>query len=240
MDFKLEVSMAEAYSLFYWDVPFRGIFPQLFLEDAGVRYEFHDASEIYPEKGLKIHNPGMAPPYLYEFKHERYLAQMPAILMHLAREYDYLPKRIETLDLALKTIMDCHDVLLEITNCYGQKMWDQKSWKEFRKNRLAKWMKIFEQTGLSHGLKNANGYLLGSTVSVADIATTALFGTMTFSFPELKNDLEEHAPHVARLTERMEARPLIRPFLEKQREKFGTVYCGGEIEKSIREMLSSG
>lgn len=150
------------YKLYYWDVSFRGIFPQLFLEEVGSKYEWHDASEIYPEKSLKIHNSGMAPPYLYDVKNKRYLAQMPAILMHLAREYDYLPGRTETYDLALKTILDCHDVLMEFTNCYGQQMWNQKDWKDFRSDRLARWMKIFEQTGLGHGLKGENGYLLGS------------------------------------------------------------------------------
>lgn len=226
------------YNLYYWDVPFRGIFPQLLLEEVGANYEWHDASEIYPKKSLKIHNPGMAPPYLYDKKSDRYLSQMPAILMHLAREYDYLPKRTEGLDLTLKTICDCHDVLLEITNSYGAKMWKEEDWKEFRNERLPKWMKIFEEIGLSHGLKKENGYLLGSTISVADIAITALFGTMIHSFPELKKDLDKHAPHISNLCERVEARPALKEFLDKQRAQFGQVYCGGEIEKSLRKMLS--
>lgn len=226
------------YALYYWDVPFRGIFPQLFLEEVGVKYEWHDASEIYPEKSLNINDPGMAPPYLYEVKTKRYLAQMPAILMHLAREYGYLPKRTATLDLALKTILDCHDVLLEITNSYGQKMWDKKSWNEFREERLARWMMIFEKTGVAHGLKINHGFYLGSSITVADIAVTALFGTMIYSFPELSVDLEKHAPNIASLCERIEARPSIRTFLEKQRQEYGRIYCGGEIEKSLRKMLS--
>ena len=64
------------YNLYYWDVPFRGVFPQLFLEEVGSKYKWHDASEIYPKKSLKIHNPGMAPPYLYDVKNERYLAKL--------------------------------------------------------------------------------------------------------------------------------------------------------------------
>ncbi len=226
------------YNLYYWDVPFRGIFPQLLLEEVGAKYEWHDASEIYPKKSLKIHNPGMAPPYLYDKKADRYLSQMPAILMHLAREYDYLPKRTENLDLTLKTICDCHDVLLEITNSYGANMWKEEEWKEFRNERLPKWMKIFEEIGLSHGLKNKEGFMLGSTISVADIAVTALFGTMIHSFPELKKDLKKHAPHISNLCERIEARPALKDFLDKQRAQFGQVYCGGEIEKSLRKMLA--
>ena len=226
------------YILYYWDVPFRGIFPQLFLEEINADYQRLDASEIYPEKSLKIHHPAMAPPYLFDAKSQKYLAQMPAILMHLAREHDYLPKRTQTLDLALKTILDCNDVLMEITNFFGQKMWNAKDWQEFRTHRLARWMKIFELTGLDHGLKAEKGFLLGSKISVADIATTALFGTLIHSFPPLKSDLKDFAPHVARLCERIEARPAVAEFLAKQREKFGQTYCGGEIEKSLRKMIS--
>lgn len=229
------------YKLYYWDVPFRGIFPQMFLEEVEASYEFHDASEIYPDKSLKIHNPGMAPPYLFDVKNEKYLTQMPAIMVHLAREYDdYLPKRTETFDLALKTIMDCHDVLLEITNSYGKEMWKPKSWREFRRERLVRWMEIFELTGRAHGLKhNGEGFLLGTSISVADIATTALFGTMIYSFPELEDDLRKFAPRILELCQRIEARPMIRPFLRKERREKGNVYCGGEIEKSIRKMLKT-
>lgn len=225
------------YELYYWDVPFRGVFPQLFLEETGAKYLFRDALEIYPAKSLKIHNPGMAPPYLYEVEKERYLAQMPAIMMHLAREHDYLPKRTESLDLALKSILDCLDILTEITRFYGQQLWTPKAWQEFRTDRLSKWMQIFELTGHSHGLKEDKGFLLGSTISVADIATTALFGTMIHSFPTLRADLKKHAPYVLGLCERIEARPPLKSFLEQQREKYGRSYCGGEIEKSLREMM---
>lgn len=221
------------YKLYYWDVPFRGIFPQMFLEEVGASYEFHDASEIYPDKSLKIHNPGMAPPYLYDARERRYLAQMPTIMMHLGREYGYLPKRAESLDLALKSILDAHDVLLEITNSYGKEMWKPKSWKEFREERLPKWMKIFEATGRGHE------FLLGSKISIADITTTALFGTMIYSFPELEGDLRKYAPRVLELVQRVENRPLIKAFLQKERKENGNVYCGGEIEKSIRKMLNS-
>ena len=225
------------YKLYYWDLPFRGNFIQLFLEEVGAKYERHDATDIYPDRSLKIKNPGMAPPYLYECKSKTYFAQMPAILMHLGREYDYLPKRAETHTLALKTILDSNDVLMEITNFNGMAMWEKSSWDEFRYTRLPDWMQIFEITGLAHGLKASEGFLLGSTLSVADIATSALFGTLVHSFPELEGDLQEHAPHVASLCQRVEARPNIRRFLAKQRQENGNGYCGGQIERSLRRMI---
>lgn len=227
------------YKLYYWDLPFRGIFIQLLLEEVGARYERHDATEIYPERSLKIKNPGIAPPYLYECKSKTYFAQMPAILMHLGREYDTLPKRAEAHTLALKTILDCNDVLMEITNSNGMAMWTRRSWDEFRYGRLPDWMRVFEKTGLDHGLKGGKGYLLGATLSVADIATAALFGTMVYSFPELEGDLQENAPHIAKLCQRVEARPAIQRFLTKQRQAWERGYCGGQIEASLRKMIGS-
>jgi glutathione S-transferase len=116
-------------------------------------------------------------------------------------------------------------------------MWNKKKWNEFRSNRLPRWMKIFEKTGLEHGLKGDKGFLLGSTISVADIATTALFGTLVYCFFELANDLHKNAPHITTLCQRIEARPSIQPFLERQREEYGKAYCGGQIERSLREMI---
>lgn len=225
------------YKLYYWDLPFRGNFIQLFLEEVGARYARRDATEIYPERSLNLKNPGMAPPYLYECKSRTYFAQMPAILMHLGREYDYLPKRAEAHTLALKTILDCNDLLMEITNFNGILMWEKSAWEAFRYSRLAEWMKLFENTGLKHGLKGGRGFLLGSTISVADIATAALFGTLVYSFPELESDLQENAPHIAMLCQRVETRQAIRKFLEKQREENGRGYCGGQIERSLRSMI---
>ncbi|MCW8126716.1 glutathione S-transferase family protein [Microbulbifer halophilus] len=229
------------YKLYYWDLPFRGNFIQLFLEEVEAGYQHCDAGDIYPQKSLKIKNPGMASPYLYECKSKTYFAQMPACLMHLGREYDYLPKRSETHTLALKTILDCNDVLVEITNYNGSTMWTKNEWELFRYSRLSDWMKIFEKTGRDHGLKggsgNGSGFLLGSRLSVADIATAALFGTMVYSFPALEEDLREHAPRVAGLCWRVESRPNIKPFLQAQREENGRGYCGGQIEESLREIV---
>ncbi|MFV8781173.1 glutathione S-transferase family protein [Microbulbifer sp. SA54] len=227
------------YKLYYWDLPFRGVFIQLLLEDVNAAYTKHDATEIYPERSLKIANPGMASPYLYDYQLKKYFSQMPAIMMHVARRYGYLPKRDETHTLALKTILDCNDVLLEITNFHGLAMWDRKSWETFRYSRLSDWMRVFEKTGLDHGLEKDEGFLLGSTVSVADIATSALFGTMMYAFPALEADLEEHAPAVLALVRRIEGRPAIRHFLEQQRSVWERSYCGGQIERSLRKMLAS-
>lgn len=225
------------YELYYWGLPFRGNFIQLFLEEVRADYRKLDASEVYPDKNLNIQYPGMAPPYLYDCRAQVWFAQMPAILMHLAKAYHFLPDEPEQHTLALKVILDCNDILMEITNYNGTVMWDQDSWAEFRTHRLADWMAIFEKTGQAHLLKPNAGYLLGSRLTVADIATAALFGTLVHSFPELAADLEHNAPRVAGLCQRVEDRPSIRPFLEDQRKELGKAYCGGQIERSLRDVI---
>jgi glutathione S-transferase len=208
------------------------------LAEVNAKYTRHDATEIYPKKSLNISSPGMAPPYLYDCKSKHYIAQMPAILMYLGKKHDYLPKRSKTLTLALKTILDCNDILYEVTRFHGTIMWDKKSWLEFRSSRLPNWMQIFEKTGLEHGLKDEKRFFLGKTLSVADIAITALFGTLVHCFPELADDLSLHAPHIAKLTQRVEARPRIQAFLAQQCKIYGNTYCGGQIEQSLRKMIT--
>lgn len=226
-----------AYTLYYWDAPFRGNFVRLTLVEADVDFEEADPTKIYPEKRLDIGFPAMAPPYLYDRKKKKHLSQMPAIVMYLAGKHDLLPKEEFLKNLAAKLIMDCNDVLMEITNFNGLKMWTPNTWSEFRNERLPTWMKIFEKTGRSLGLKKNSGYMLGSKLSAVDLAMAALFGTMKFCLPELADDLNQHAPAVANLCDRVEKRKRIGPYLKSQRDEYGDVYCGGQIEKSIRKML---
>ena len=225
------------YELYYWDLPFRGNFIQLLLEDARANYRKADAAEVYPERNLQLHYPGMAPPFLYDRRLDAWYAQMPAILLHLGGALGYLPNRPEQQTLALKVVLDCNDVLMELTNHNGMVMWDQERWDAFRAHRLADWMTVFENTGEDRALTTSDGYLLGTEISIADIATTALFGTLLHSFPTLRQDLEKHAPRVAQLCQRIESRPSIRSFLENQRRDTGKRYCGGQIERSLRTVI---
>nr|WP_010133674.1 glutathione S-transferase family protein [Microbulbifer agarilyticus] len=225
------------YRVYYWDIPFRGVFVELLLHEVGASYQRRDASEIYPDKNLQIDCPGMAPPYLYDYGIQKTIAQLPAILMHLARKYDYLPGSAEGQALALKVILDCGDVLMEVTRFYGLQMWDKAAWQTFREERLSRWMQLFEKTGSDYGLRQDRGFLLGASISVADIAVAALFGTLTHCFPTLAKDLNRHAPFVAALVQRVEQRPVLAAFLAQQRRKYGRDYCGGEIGRSLQKVL---
>jgi glutathione S-transferase len=99
-------------------------------------------------------------------------------------------------------------------------------------------LEIFEQTGRNFGLGSKSGYMLGGeALSVADIVTYALWGTMIRCLPDLSVDCREYSPNVFALCQRIENRPKIQKFVEGQMQRYGNLYCGGQIEKSIRQML---
>ena len=226
------------YQLFYWNVPFRGNFPLILMSEAGLKFEVVDASKIYPDSSLSIICPGVAPPYLLDCKENKYLNQMPAIMMHLASRHNLLPKNSPDVWLALKLILDCNDILYEITRYHGMEMWTSQKWKEFRTYRLSKWLNQFETIGYER-LDKTSGFFFDGKISVADLSVTALLGALKWSFPALTTDMKASCPNVLSLVERVEKREGIKQFLKKQRKELGKEYCSGQIEDSIRSMLSS-
>lgn len=234
--------MTIPYKLFYWPLPFRGCFIQLLLEHAGVKYDLASVDETAELKNLSVPDqpvPAMAPPYLEDRTSGEHLSQMPAIMMYLAGRLDYLPPDPYRQTLVLKILLDCNDVLSDLTNANGSNMWEQENWRLFRTERLLRWMQIFEQTGVRYGLGDDSGYLLGGDrVACADIAATALFGTMMRCLEPLAQDITNTAPRVAALVARIESQPPVRDFISRQQTEFGDLYCGGQIERSIREMLA--
>ncbi|MGI9317113.1 MAG: glutathione S-transferase family protein [bacterium] len=183
--------------------------------------------------------PVMAPPFLINMQTDECLAQMPAIVMYLADKHDYLPEDAYRKSLVLKVLLDSNDLLSDLTNANGSKMWEHEQWGIFRSERLVRWMQMFEQTGIQFGLESDSGFLLGgSRATCADIAVTALFGTMTRCLKPLSQDLAANAPRIAALVARMESHSVIQRFFVDQEAVYENLYCGGQIEKSIRKMLA--
>ncbi|NDU99568.1 glutathione S-transferase family protein [Pseudoroseicyclus tamaricis] len=221
-----------AYTLYYWPLPFRGIFIELLLAEAGQPFEKKSPSSIYPDHRFDRPLPGMAPPYLVE-KGGLQIAQMPAIATHLAERHGLMPSGAEARAAATKAILDANDVLEEISQNGGVQMWEEESWGEFRAERLATWMRIFEETYQHHG----GPFMLGEEITLADIAALGLWAPMIHALPPLEEDLKRHAPQVSALLGRLAQRPGLEAFLTAQRARDGQGYCGGEIEASLREVL---
>jgi len=222
------------FRLRYWPLPFRGCFISylfayrdvpLLKEDS---FEKNAALKDRPPTEQDI--PYMGPPVLCDLESGRALSQMPAIVLYVARDLDLMPQDPFDAALSLKILMDCNDVLMEICRCNGATLWTRDEWKPFRSQRLPRWMQIFEAS-------LQRGFIGNETASFADIGVYALFGNMTRCLPQLEADLLEHAPGIHRLCQAIGAQPSLAKHIADEEEKYGKLYCGGQIEQSIRKML---
>ena len=118
-------------------------------------------------------------------------------------------------------------------------MWTEPRWREFVP-RLRKWMSFWEETGRRHGLKPDAGFLLGGEQpGIADVVTATLWSTMGSRFPAIEVILADAAPMTAALTRRVAALPPQAKLAALARETYGDAYCGGRIEKSLRQVLGA-
>lgn len=226
------------YKLIYWPLPFRGSFVLSLLEYRQCRYELSPVEEVLHYKSAAIDQQsiaGMAPPLLIDYQTGRSINQMPAIVFYLAAKLDLMPENAFDQALMLKIVLDANDVLSDLTNANGTKMWQYEQWQGFRKQRLRRWLDIFSQNLASSKVQDE--YVFGHQISAADLAIFALFGTIMRCFPTLQEDIATHAPRIAALCQRILEIPSIKAWQQAQQVAMGDLYCGGQIEASIREML---
>jgi glutathione S-transferase len=222
------------FQLYYWPLPFRGCFVSyLFAYRDVPLLEVADYDTIIEMKGLDPSEqaiPFMGPPVLRDVETGRTLSQMPAIVLYVSQELDLMPNVPFDLAMSMKILMDCNDVLMEICRYNGTSMWEHDQWKEFRSERLPRWLAIFEES-----LKR--GFIGKSNVTFADIGVYALFGNMTRCLPDLEPDLLENAPGIHALCQTIGSQSSLGAHVLCQEQAYGNLYCGGQIEKSIRKML---
>jgi glutathione S-transferase len=228
------------YTLYYWSIPFRGQFVRAVLAHGGRTWDEAGDEAISrlmegPVKKMPV--PFMGPPLLIDNRSGFALAEMPAIVLYLGETLELMPSAPELRALALKIVCDANDVIDEMTLQGGMQMWTEKRWEEFVP-RLRKWMSFWEDTGRRTGLKTDSGLLLGGDVpGIADIVTATLWGTMTERFGKLRTLFRRTAPMTAALTERVSALPPLAALAAKARADYGDAWCGGRIEKSLRNVL---
>lgn len=229
------------YVLYYWPMPFRGQFVRAVLAHLGEAWEEPDAdavSELMSASPASQPVPFKGPPLLVDRETGESMAQMPAILFWLGRRHGLLPDGAAAAAAALKVTMDCNDVIDEMTRQGGLVMWDEESWAEYRRDRLPRWLALFEATGRDHGMSADSGSFLGTkALSIADLAVAVCWGTMVDRLPPLRAVLENTAPALAGLVRRVEALPDQTALIARTKERFGTSWCGGQIEASLRGVL---
>jgi glutathione S-transferase len=221
-------------------VPFRGQFVRAVLAYAGTAWtEGGDAatSKLMNRPVEEMPVAFMGPPVLIDKKADFALAEMPAIVLYLGETLNLMPATAALRALTMKIVNDANDVIDEITLDGGREMWTQKRWQEFVP-RLKKWMSIWEETGRRHGLSGDSGFLLGGEAPrIADIVTTILWTTMADRFTRIEVILEEAAPMTLALVRRVSSLPQLAKLAAKAQEDYGDVYCGGQIEASLRKAL---
>jgi glutathione S-transferase len=222
------------YQLYYWPIPFRGCFVSYLFAYRDVPLlegaSYEEISDLKNRHPSEQEIPFMGPPVLRDLESGRSLSQMPAIVLHVSRELDFLPDDPFDQAMCLKVLMDCNDVLMEICRYNGSMMWARAEWTQFRSQRLPLWMSIFEES-LNRGILGRD------PLSFADIGVFALFGNMIRCLPELEGDLLNHAPGIHALCRKIGSRPSLAKYVADEEQKYGKLYCGGQIEESIRKML---
>lgn len=222
------------FQLYYWPIPFRGCFVSYLFAYRDVPLLEETSYELIND--LKNQHPAeqdipfMGPPMLRDLETDRTLSQMPAIVLYVSRELDLVPEDPFDVAMCMKVLMDCNDVLMEICRYNGSTMWTRQEWTQFRSQRLPRWLDIFEES-------LRRGIIGGDQVGFADIAVFALFGNTTRCLPDLDADILNRAPGIHALCESIGSQPSVAKFVAEQEQKFGKLYCGGQIEESIREML---
>ena len=223
------------HKLYYWPLPFRGCFiSYLFaytntplLQESS--YEAINHLKDLPPPNQPI--PFIGPPILQILDTNQYLSQMPAITLYVSKELNLQPTDPIDLALAMKVLMDCNDLLMEICRYNGTSMWQRDEWVDFRSKRLPHWCEIFEES-------LNRGFMGKASANFADIGVYALFGNMLRCLPELEPDVLRHAPGVHAHCQRIGSQPSLADFVAGQEAEYSDLYCGGQIEASIREMLA--
>lgn len=220
------------FTLYYWPMPFRGEFVRALLAYVDAAVDEPDSNAVSAMKEMDPREqpiPHMAPPMLLDNGSGKAIAEMPAICLWLGERFDLIPSDPHQKALALKIVNDANDVLDEMSRDGGKSMWTADSWADYLP-RLRRWMTIWdatvEQDHFSEG-RSKLGY----------IVTATLWGTMTERLPVLRSILDEEAPSVARLTDAARSQGALAAQAEESRKRFGNAWCGGEIEKSLRQVV---
>ena len=219
------------YELYYWpEIPGRGEFIRLALEDAGADYV--DVARL-PKRGMpalmrflesrSVEQPPFAPPFLKAGK--LVIAQTANILLYLGPRLGLVPKseasRLWAHQLQLTIadwVAEVHETHHPISGgLYYEEQKDEAKRRaaHFRAERLPKFLDYFERI-LKRNPKGTN-YLLGKAVSYVDLSLFQMIEGLRYAFPRALARLEPKYPRLVALHDRVSIRPRIADYLKSPR-----------------------
>jgi glutathione S-transferase len=224
--------MADRYALYYWpEIPGRGEFVRLVLEEAGADYA--DVGRL-PESqgggtqavmafydGRNEGHPIFAPPVLVHG--DAVIAQTAAICDYLGRRHDLVPGDsvgdAQALELQLTIadwVVEVHDTHHPISSAlYYEDQRDaaQERAKHFVAERLPRFLRYFERV-LD---RNGGEVLVGPRLTHADLSLFQAVEGLAYAFPRAFESASHHTPGVRSLAARVSQRPRIAAYLASSR-----------------------
>jgi len=236
-----------AYELYYWpSIQGRGEFVRLALEEAGA--EYIDVARVHGAGALTalweaegVATPPLAPPFLRDGK--KLIGQTANILLYLGDRHGLAPKneaaRLWTQQIQLTIadlVVEAHDTHHPLGgDLYydEQKPESLRRAKMFRESRIPRFVEWFESI-LTRNPKG-DSHLVGARLTYADLSLFQIVEGLSYAFPRTMRRELPHAPRVARLRDRIAARPRIRAYLESERRipfnEDGIFRCYPELDK---------
>lgn len=145
----------------------------------------------------------------------------PALLPSFPARFGYEPEGAENGAIALKVLLDCNDIIAELTRSNGSRMWDEEAWTAFVGKRLITWLAVLEATATRKG---SGDFIFGSKISYADLAICHLFDMLGTQLG-MRDYLEKHAPSALKLADRCAKREGVAKMFTEQAAAYGTKYA---------------
>jgi glutathione S-transferase len=215
------------YELFYWPtIQGRGEFVRLALEEAGVRYV-----DVAREPGGMARmmaamdgpdHPSFAPPFLKAG--ELTIGQTANILLYLGQQHGLAPGDeqgrlwVNQLQLTIADLVaeshDSHHPIASSLYYEDQRPEAKRRAADFLDTRIPKFFDYFE--GIL-GRPNPKDYLLGDTLSYADLSLFQVIEGLRYAYPQTLARIDAGYPLLAALRDRVAARPRIKAYLASGR-----------------------
>lgn len=214
------------YELYYWsEIPGRGEFVRLALEETGADYVDVARSKGGVSKMMRLMDEGRQPPFAPPFLKagKLLIGQTAMILFFLGRRHGLAPKDERgrlwvhqcqlTLSDFLVEIHDTHHPIASGLYYEDQKPEARRRAEDFRANRLPKYLGYFENLLAP----NPRGGLAGKRLCYADLSLFQVVEGLTYAFPEAMARTKSRYPQLHALRDRVAARPRIRAYLASDR-----------------------